>query len=129
MNIYFDSSALVKIVVDEAESPGLARYLASLADDKRLTAAIARTELLRAVARRGDAIENARLVLARLNFVAITTSVLDVAAVIGPPELRTLDAIHLAAALTAPELRAVVTYDNRLADAATAAGLAVVSPA
>ncbi|AGB23265.1 putative nucleic acid-binding protein, contains PIN domain [Mycobacterium sp. JS623] len=129
MTIYVDSSALVKIVVYEAESPALARYLASVPDDKRLTAAIARTELLRAVARRGVAVENARKVLARLNFVALTASVLDVAATIGPPELRTLDAIHLAAAQVAPELRALVTYDNRLADAARAAGLAVVSPA
>ena len=45
-----------------------------------------------------------------------------------PRELRTLDAIHLAAALTAPDLRAMVTYDSRLAEAAATAGIAVVSP-
>jgi 7-keto-8-aminopelargonate synthetase-like enzyme len=39
-----------------------------------------------------------------------------------------LDAIHLAAALTAPDLRAIVTYDSRLAGAAADAGIAVVSP-
>jgi uncharacterized protein len=128
VNIYVDSSALVKIVVEEAESLALARYLAGLPGDNRLTAAIARTELLRAVARRGVAVENAHSVLARLNFVTVTTSVLDVAAEIRP-ELRTLDAIHLAAAMSVPELRALVTYDNRLAEAATATGLAVVSPA
>jgi predicted nucleic acid-binding protein len=54
--------------------------------------------------------------------------VLDVAAEIRRPELRTLDAIHLAAAMSVPELRALVTYDNRLAEAATATGLAVVGP-
>jgi predicted nucleic acid-binding protein len=129
VNIYVDSSALVKIVVEEAQSLALARYLAGLPGDNRLTAAIARTELLRAVARRGVAVENAHSVLARLNFVTVTTSVLDVAAGIRPPELRTLDAIHLAAAMSVPELRALVTYDNRLAEAATATGLAVVSPA
>jgi uncharacterized protein len=127
VNIYVDSSALVKIVVEEADSLALARYLAGLPGDNRLTAAIARTELLRAVARRGVAVENAHSVLARLNFVTVTTSVLDVAAEIRP-ELRTLDAIHLAAAMSVPELRALVTYDNRLAEAATATGLAVVSP-
>jgi uncharacterized protein len=129
VNIYVDSSALVKIVVEEAESLALARYLAGLPGDNRLTAAIGRTELLRAVARRGVAVENAHSVLARLNFVTVTTSVLDVAAEIRPPELRTLDAIHLAAAMSVPELRALVTYDNRLAEVATATGLAVVSPA
>jgi predicted nucleic acid-binding protein len=55
--------------------------------------------------------------------------VLDTAATLPPPELRALDAIHLAAALTAPDLRALVTYDGRLADAAADAGVVVVSPA
>jgi predicted nucleic acid-binding protein len=128
VNIYVDSSALVKIVIQEAESPALAQYLAGFPGDNRLTAAIARTELIRAVTRRGAAVENAHSALATLNFVAITTSVLDVAAAIMPPELRTLDAIHLAAARTAPELRALVTYDSRLAEAAANAGIEVVAP-
>ena len=128
MNIYFDSSALVKMVVEESESLALAQYLAGFPGDNRLTAASARTELLRAVAGRGTAFENARTALARLNFVAINTNVLDAAAAIRPPELRTLDAIHLAAAMSVPELRALVTYDRRLADAAADAGVVVVSP-
>ena len=128
MNIYFDSSALVKMVVEESESLALAQYLAGFPGDNRITAAIARTELLRAVARRGTAVENARTALARLNFVAIKTNVLDAAAAIRPPELLTLDAIHLAAAMSVPKLRALVTYDRRLADAAADAGVVVVSP-
>jgi predicted nucleic acid-binding protein len=129
VNIYVDLSALVKIVIEEDESSALAHYLTRYPGDHRVTAAIARTELVRAVVRHGAAVENAHTALARLNFVAITTSVLDIAATIRPPELRTLDAIHLAAALTAPDLRAFVTYDRRLADAATQAGVVVVSPA
>jgi predicted nucleic acid-binding protein len=129
VNIYVDSSALAKIVVEEAESLALARYLAGLPGDNRLTAAITRTELIRAVASRRGAVENAHSALARLNFVAVTNSVLDAAAEIGPAELRTLDAIHLAAAMSVPDLRALVTYDSRLAEAASAAGLAVVAPA
>ena len=129
MNIYIDSSALVKTVIEEAESVALARYLTGFPDDNRLTAAIARPELLRTVAGRGAAVDSARTALARLNFIAITTSILDTAATLSPPELRTVDAIHLAAALVVPELRALVTYDSRLSDAATHAGLPVVSPA
>ncbi|HEX2285247.1 MAG TPA: type II toxin-antitoxin system VapC family toxin [Mycobacterium sp.] len=129
MNIYVDSSALVKMVIEEAESLALAQYLAGFPDDSRVTAAIARTELLRAVARSGSAAETARDALARLSFVAVTTSVLEAAAAIRPPEIRTLDAIHLAAALVVPDLRALVTYDRRLSEAATHAGLPVVSPA
>jgi predicted nucleic acid-binding protein len=82
------------------------------------------------VARLGsiEIIETARLVLTKLDLVTLNLALLDAAATIAPLELRTLDAIHLAAARTAPDLRALVTYDNRLAQAAAAAGIAVVSP-
>jgi predicted nucleic acid-binding protein len=47
-----------------------------------------------------------------------------------PPRLRSLDAVHLASALTLePELDAFVTYDDRQAAAARGAGLVVESPA
>jgi uncharacterized protein len=128
MNIYVDSLALVKMVIEEADSPALGRYFAEFSLDRQLTAAISRTELVRAVARRGATVENARKALSKLDFVAITNSLLDDAAALAPPELRTLDAIHLTAALSAPDLRALVTYDRRLADAAEQAGLPVVSP-
>jgi uncharacterized protein len=130
MQIYVDTSALVKLVVVEAESATLRNYFADFRSDTQFTAALARTELLRAVARQGsnDVIDNARLALTKLDLVAVTNTLLDAAATIRPRELRTLDAIHLAAARTAPELRALVTYDNRLAEAAATAGLAVVTP-
>ncbi|MFY9922202.1 MAG: type II toxin-antitoxin system VapC family toxin [Mycobacterium sp.] len=130
MQIYVDTSALVKLVVLEGESAALRGYFEDFPGDTQFTAAVARTELVRAVARRGliDVIENARFALSRLDLVALNNSVLDAAATIAPPELRTLDAIHLAAARTAPELRAMVTYDSRLAEAAIGAGIAVVTP-
>ncbi len=130
MQIYVDTSALVKLVVVEGESAALRRYFEDFPGDTQFTAAVARTELVRAVARRGliDVIENARFALSRLDLVALNSSVLDAAATIAPPELRTVDAIHLAAARTAPELRAMVTYDSRLAEAAIGAGIAVVTP-
>jgi predicted nucleic acid-binding protein len=59
----------------------------------------------------------------------LNSRLLDTAATIVPRELRTLDAIHLAAARTAPDLRELVTYDGRLTDAAIAAGIAVAAPA
>lgn len=130
MQIYVDTSALVKLVVVEGESAALRRYFEDFPGDTQFTAAVARTELVRAVAGRGliDVIENARFALSRLDLVALNNSVLDAAATIAPPELRPLDAIHLAAARTAPELRAMVTYDSRLAEAAIGAGIAVVTP-
>ena len=130
MQIYVDTSALVKLVVVEAESAALRSYFEDFAHDTLFAAALARTELVRSVARLGsiEIIETARLVLTKLDLVTLNLALLDAAATIGALELRTLDAIHLAAARTAPDLRALVTYDNHLAQAAAAAGIAVVSP-
>ena len=130
MQLYVDTSALVKLVTVEPESAALRAYLSETGGDAEFTAAITRTELARAAAKLRDAdiARQAMLLLTRLHFVEISTALLDVAAELPPPELRALDAIHLAAALTAPDLRAFVTYDRRLSDAATIAGLAVASP-
>jgi uncharacterized protein len=130
MQLYLDSSALVKLVVREAESTALRTYLAERRSDARMAAALARTEVVRAVAmhRSIEVVETARSIIARLHLVPLNNRLLDAAATKLPPELRTLDAIHLAAAMTAPDLRAIVTYDKRLADAAATAGLAVVAP-
>jgi uncharacterized protein len=130
VQLYVDTSALVKLVTVEPESAALRTYLSETRGDAEFSAAITRIELARAAARLRDAeiARQAMLLLTRLHFVEISTALLDAAAILPPPELRTLDAIHLAAALTAPDLRAFVTYDRRLADAATIAGLAVASP-
>ena len=130
MQLYLDSSALVKLVVSEAESGALRTYLAERRSDARMAAALARTEVVRAVAmhRSIELVETARSIIARLHLVPLNNRLLDAAATKLPPEMRTLDAIHLAAAMTAPDLRAIVTYDKRLTDAAATAGLAVVAP-
>ena len=130
MQLYLDSSALVKLVVSEAETSALRTYLAGCRSDVRISAALARTEVGRAIAmhRSIGLVETARSVIARLHLVPLNNRLLDAAATTLPPGLRTLDAIHLAAAMTVPDLRAVVTYDNRLSEAAAAAGLAVVAP-
>ena len=130
MQLYLDTSALVKLVVLEPESSALRGYLDQLRSDSQFTSSLARTELIRAVARHGsiEAVAHARRVLAKLQLVPLNNKLLDAAGRFVPPELRTLDAIHLAAARTAPELRAMVTYDSRLAEAAANAGIAVVGP-
>jgi predicted nucleic acid-binding protein len=130
MQLYLDSSALVKLVVSEAESSALRTYLAERQSDVRMAAALVRTEVVRAVAmhRSIELVETARSIIARLHVVPLNNRLLDAAAATLPPELRTLDAIHLAAAMTAPDLRAIVTYDKRLTEAAATAGLAVMAP-
>ena len=130
MQLYLDTSAIVKLIVLERESAPLTEYLSDFPDDVRFTSALTRTELIRAVSRSGslDMVAHARRVLGRLDTVSLTHRLLDEAGGMNPVHLRTLDAIHLAAAATAPELRALVTYDDRLAEAAKRSGMAVAAP-
>ncbi len=126
---YLDSSALVKLVVSEPESDALRRYLAVRMD--RVSSALARVEVRRAVRRR-DPSETTRRraddVLARIALVAVDEPVLRTAASMQPDPLRSLDAVHLATALSLAGLDIVVTYDQRLADAAVQHGLEVAAP-
>jgi predicted nucleic acid-binding protein len=128
--LYLDTSALVKLIVAEPESTALSDYLQRFAEDDLFTAALARTELVRAVADGGaPAIAEARALLDSIDTVALGRSVLDAAATLPSRRLRTLDAIHLAAAQrAASSLRAVVTYDRRMAEAAVALGMPYDSP-
>jgi predicted nucleic acid-binding protein len=126
--VYLDSSALVKLAVVEPESRALRAYLRR--ERRRVSCGLARTEVLRAVRPAGPvAVEAARRLLRNLDLIRLDDSLLDAAGMLEPIGLRSLDAIHLAAALLlSPELHAVVTYDRRLADAAASLGLAVATP-
>jgi predicted nucleic acid-binding protein len=68
--------------------------------------------------------------LAGTSLVDLDDAVVEAAARLHPPELRSLDAIHLATALSlGNDLGAMYVYDGRLADAARAAGIRVEAPA
>jgi predicted nucleic acid-binding protein len=130
VRIYLDTSALVKLVVAEGESQVLKHFLGAHADDSLFSAALARTELIRAVAPNGTpAIADARGLLNRLDTVTLTRQLLDDAGTLLPLRLRSLDAIHLAAAQRAGDsLRAVITYDTRMLSAAADLGISTASP-
>lgn len=131
MKIYVDSSAIVKLVQKEAESEALRRFLRRHRRDERVTSALARVEVVRAVYSGGaPAVAKARRQLARVHQVKLDTALLDTAAVLSRGTvLRSLDAIHLASAqLISSDLRSVVTYDQRMAAAATAMGYPVEAP-
>ena len=91
---------------------------------------LSRTELMRAVRRVvPDRAVRARDVLDSLTLVEVTAAVFEEAGRLDPSALRSLDAIRLAAALDlGDDLEGVVTYDDRLAGAAIANGVAVVTP-
>jgi predicted nucleic acid-binding protein len=131
VSLYLDSSALVKLVQHEAESEALRRYLRAHASDQRVASELVRLEVVRSVLRGGPAaVAHARRQLARLYLVVMDRQVLDQAATLAPGSLlRSLDAIHLATAqLLGSELRSIVTYDARMAEAATGLGLSVAAP-
>lgn len=128
--VYVDSSAIVKLAVKEAESAALRRYL----QRRRplISSALARTEVLRALLALGaTAIERGQAVLACLELVRPNDRLLDRAGRLMPPEIRSLDAIHLATAELVIDRKPVhlVTYDNRMAEAARTMGWRVASPA
>jgi predicted nucleic acid-binding protein len=126
---YLDTSAAVKLVIAERGSTALRRWLASR-DEQMISSDLLRTELLRAT-RRGapERMVQARAVLDALILVTLSTTVCERAAMLEPDLLRSLDALHLAAALEiGDELEAIVTYDQRLAESAEALGISVVAP-
>lgn len=127
--LYIDASAALKLVIEEPESSTLAD---ALAGDQLISSEICRVELARALLRLGlgrGAERLVRGVVERIELLRLDDQILDRAGELGPNDLRTLDAIHLASALAiGRELDAVVTYDHRLAGAAEEAGLAVLSP-
>ncbi len=128
--VYLDSSALVKLVVREAESEALRAWVT--AHPAAVTSALAVTEVRRAMGRlslRRGLSDRARLVLDGVALLAVDQDVLEKAARLAPAELRTLDAIHIASALSLEaDLLAFVTYDDRQRAAARKAGLSLVRP-
>jgi len=133
--LYVDTSALLKLLVREAESTAIERELMqwpSLA-----TSMITEVELPRAVARaredRPDTVIDGSLilqgVLASAAMIDLSEDIVAGARSVAPVHVGALDAIHIASALSlGQELAGVATYDNRMADALTDLGIDVIAP-
>lgn len=128
--IYLDSSALLKLLHEESESAALEGWLTARSGTPVLSSELARVEVIRACRRvNSDALPEARALLSQLDLIPVTSDVLDLAADVGDTNLRSLDAIHLATAVSIrADLSAFVAYDHRLAEAASDAGLETFSP-
>jgi uncharacterized protein len=127
VTLYLDSSALVKLVVDEIETDNLRDFVG---DREVASAMIARTELLRAVSRRlPERLPAANSLLDEVLLLLVDWDMATVAAELQPPGLPALDALHVAGASRLQHgLEALVTYDRRMVQAARMAGLPVASP-
>jgi predicted nucleic acid-binding protein len=125
---YVDSSAIVKLAVAEPESRALRHFLSRR--QPLVSSALALTEVVRALTPSGmEAVLRGEEVLRRIALMRVNDRLLRAAGRMQPRELRSLDAIHLASASElGPSVKQIVTYDERMAAAATAGGWSVAAP-
>ncbi|MCP2253795.1 putative nucleic acid-binding protein, contains PIN domain [Prauserella aidingensis] len=129
--IYLDTSAFLKLVWAEAETPALRRMVGERSDEHVVSSALLSVETRRAAIRQGGgALPRADLALEKVGLIEMSRAVAEAAGRLPDPQLRSLDAIHLATALLLEgDLGTFVTYDKRLGMAAESMGLPVASPA
>ena len=127
--IYLDSSAFIKIVVEEPESGALRVFLAG-EHGRYVSSALTRTEAMRAVRFLDpEALAGVREALRRIDLVSIDDRILDAAGLLEAGVLRSLDVIHVATALAlGDDLSVVVTYDERMIRASSLLGIPTTTP-
>lgn len=124
--LYVDSSALVRLAVDEAGADAVGAVVTG--DAELVTSAVALVEVRRALVRVAPGFDPDDI-LDRCIVIGLDPDVIARAGALEPASLRSLDAIHVASALSiAADLDAFVTCDQRQASAAMAAGLPVQVP-
>jgi uncharacterized protein len=128
--IYLDSAAVVKLVHAEPESAALRAWLGERAETGWISSVLTEIESFRALARYApEAAARLPAVLDLIDLIPLDPPARTLALTARPATVRSLDAIHLGTALHARhQLTSFVTYDKRLLDAATAAGLPADSP-
>jgi uncharacterized protein len=131
--IYLDSSAIIKLIRPEAQSGALVGWLTAHSDRTLVSSVLAEIEVPRALRRADPArLVGVPTILAKINRVEVDAVVRATAAAYDDPNLRSLDAVHLASAqslvLEGLPLTAFVVYDKRLLQTARDAGLPVANP-
>jgi predicted nucleic acid-binding protein len=128
--IYLDSAAVVKLVHAEAESSALRAWLGERAETGWISSVLVEVESFRALARYApEAVTRLHPVLDQIDLVEMSPRVRILAQAVRPVTVRSLDALHLGTALAIrSSLTSFITYDKRLLEAATAAGLPASAP-
>jgi predicted nucleic acid-binding protein len=127
--VYVETSAAVKLLLREEQSTAVMSFLdeAVASDHALVSSSVLETELRRTAIRRGISQEAATAVLERFDIFDLERSVFTQAGILPGPTLRSLDALHIAAALRiSAEL--MVSYDARQIEAAESVGLHTISP-
>ncbi|HEY5390104.1 MAG TPA: PIN domain-containing protein [Solirubrobacteraceae bacterium] len=126
--VYVDTSALGRVLLGEPQARSILRALGRF--DQHVASRLASVELRR-LALRHDCLTQAVALLKGVALLPLDEELLDAAATLAPLVVGTLDAIHLATALTLSReglLDSLMTYDAHLAKAAAKHGLAVAAP-
>lgn len=124
--VYVDTSALGALLVAQAETQALATWM-DQTPARLVSSDLLETELRRMAVREGRDQATVSAILDGVSLAALDRATYRSAGLLPMPYLRTLDALHLEAAIRL-DVDAVLTYDQRLADAAASAGLEVVAP-
>lgn len=124
--VYVDTSALGSLLIDQPESSALVEWL------DQTTATLVSSDLLETELRRiavRESLDQADVtrLLDGVALAALDRAIYRSAGFLPMPYLRTLDALHLEAAIRL-DVDAVLTYDRRLSEAAHEAGLGVIAP-
>jgi len=131
---YLDASALVKLVRAEPETGALRAFLT---DADVLSSELVLTEVPRAIHRAAahdpalalrPLLRRAGELIDAVALVPIDRPLLAAAGALDEPALRTLDAIHVAAAIDLSPIDAFISYDERQSAVARLAGLRTVGP-
>lgn len=126
--LYIDASAFVKLVLAEAETPALAAALEGV--QLLVASQILEVEVLRATRRGGGDVAVARAQLDGVRLLPLSEGIRRQASELTPSSIRSLDAIHIATALSlGKRLGGLYTYDERMSDAGREAGVDVLAPA
>ena len=126
MRCYIDTSAAVKLLVAEDESAALIRELSNGAHHL-VSSDLLETEMGRVAIRIGASANDVASILTRFDLATPDRSTFRQAALLPYPMLRSLDALHIAAAIGL-NADAIITYDDQMIDACHALGIAILSP-
>jgi predicted nucleic acid-binding protein len=124
--VYVDTSALGALLVAQDETQALVDWL-DQTPATLVSSDLLETELRRMAMREGRDQSKVSAILDGVSLAALDRATFRSAGLLPMPYLRTLDALHLEAAMRL-DVEAVLTYDLRLGAAARAAGLDVLAP-
>ena len=127
MSWYLDSSAILKLIIDEPESAAMRNIF----NERSMTSVISRLEVVRNIRRLDPlALGAAQNILSRISMLPISEVVLKTAETItATTSLKSLDCIHIASMITsATPLLGIITYDKAMGANAEILGIQVLNP-